>query len=48
MGPWGYIGLAYGLAVVTLVGYGWSLASRIRKQRIRLERERAGQEETSP
>ena len=48
MGPWGYIGLAYGLAAVTLVGYGWSLASRIRERRVRLERKRAGQAETSP
>ena len=48
MGAWGYIGLAYGLAVVTLAGYGWSLASRIRKQRDRLERERTGQAEAIP
>lgn len=48
MGPWGYIGLAYGLAAVTLAWYGWSLASRIRKRRARLERERTGQAETSP
>ncbi|MFQ5657083.1 MAG: hypothetical protein ACE5G5_06045 [Candidatus Methylomirabilales bacterium] len=43
MGPWGYIALAYGLAAVTLAGYGWSLALRIRRQRERLDRERTEQ-----
>jgi hypothetical protein len=42
MGPWGYIGLAYGLAAITLVGYGWSLGVRIRKRRARLDREADG------
>lgn len=42
MGPWGYIGLAYGLAAITLVGYGWSLGVRIRKRRARLHREADG------
>ncbi|MFQ5989945.1 MAG: hypothetical protein ACE5K9_08525 [Candidatus Methylomirabilales bacterium] len=39
MGHWGYIGLAYGLAAITLVAYRWSLAVRIRKRRARLDRE---------
>ena len=42
MGPWGYIGLAYGLAAITLVGYGWSLGVRIRRRRARLDREADG------
>jgi len=45
MGPWGYIGLAYGLAAITLVGYGWSLVMRIRKRRARLDREVGGRGE---
>jgi hypothetical protein len=42
MGHWAYIGLAYGLAAITLAGYGWSLVVRIRKRRARLDREAAG------
>ena len=42
MGPWEYIGLAYGLAAITLAGYGWSLGVRIRKRRARLDREADG------
>lgn len=42
MGPWGYIGLAYGLAAITLLGYAWSLGMRIRKRRARLDREASG------
>ncbi|MEE9172744.1 MAG: hypothetical protein V3U41_07550 [candidate division NC10 bacterium] len=45
MGPWGYIGLAYGLAALTLVGYGLGLGVRIRKRRARLETEAAGRVE---
>ncbi|MEE8153239.1 MAG: hypothetical protein V3T26_04105 [candidate division NC10 bacterium] len=45
MGPWGYIGLAYGLAALTLVGYGLCLGVRIRKRRARLETEAAGRVE---
>lgn len=45
MGPWGYIGLAYGLAVITLAGYGWSLGVRIQKRRARLDRKGAGRTE---
>ena len=45
MGPWGYIGLAYGLAGITLLWYGWSLGMRIRKRRARLDREAAGRVE---
>lgn len=48
MGPWAYIGLAYGLAGITLVGYGWSLGVRIRKRRARLDREAAGRVEAVP
>jgi hypothetical protein len=45
MGAWGYIGLAYGLAAVTLVGYGWCLGVRIRKRKARLESMAAGRGE---
>lgn len=45
MGPWGYIGLAYGLAALALGGYRWSLGARLRKWRMRLDRAAASRQE---
>ena len=48
MGPWGYIGLAYGVAVVALGGYRCSLGVRLRRWRARLDRAAAGRAEDVP
>ncbi|MEE9221256.1 MAG: hypothetical protein V3U34_06990 [candidate division NC10 bacterium] len=48
MGPWGYIGLAYGLAALALVGYRWSLGVRLRKWRARLDRAAAARAKEVP
>ena len=47
MGPWGYIGLAYGLAALALGVYRWSLEARQRKWRARLDQAAARAKEIS-
>jgi hypothetical protein len=48
MGPWGYIGLAYGMAALALGGYRCSLGVRLRRWRARLDRAAAAGAEESP
>ncbi len=38
MSEWGYVGVAYGLTWLTLIGYGIYLGSRVRRARRLLER----------
>lgn len=38
MGAWGYILVAYGIAVLTFGGYWWSLTRRIRRRESLLAR----------